>query len=152
MTCSLLLHIALILADSLPLHFLPLRKLPMALFTVIVFSYLREEKTGKGFYDSLRQLNLTGLSFNFSLFFWQISSPFPLTERSVAQVLRAKPLSTEKKVKKNFWAAGNNKNRPAGHRSTGHSSHSKDSVKRKNVIYCLHAIKSFRKGAFHDRL
>ena len=50
---------------------------------------------------------------------WRWYFPFPLTERSAAQVLRAKPLSAEKKVKKNFRAAGNDKNRPAGHRPTG---------------------------------
>ena len=35
------------------------------------------------------------------------------------QVLRAKPLSAEKKVKKIFQATGNDKNRPTGHRPTG---------------------------------
>ena len=35
------------------LGILPFRKLPLALLTVIVFPYLRDEKTGKGFYDSL---------------------------------------------------------------------------------------------------
>ena len=50
---------------------------------------------------------------------WWWYSPFPLTERSAAQVLRAKPLSAEKKSKKNFRAAGNDKNCPAGHRPAG---------------------------------
>jgi hypothetical protein len=48
---------------------LPFRKLPLALFSVIVFPYLRDEKTGKSFYNSLRQSDLTGFSFDFSSFF-----------------------------------------------------------------------------------
>ena len=50
---------------------------------------------------------------------WRWYFPFPLTERSAAQVLRAKPLSAEKKVKKNFRATGNDKNCPAGYRPAG---------------------------------
>ena len=51
------------------LRFLPLRKLPLALFAVIVFPYLRDEEPGKGFYDSLRQFDLTGFSSDFRSFF-----------------------------------------------------------------------------------
>ena len=51
------------------LGILPFRKLPLALFAVIVSPYLRDEKAGQGFYDSLRQFDLTGFSCDFSLFF-----------------------------------------------------------------------------------
>ena len=51
------------------LGILPFRKLPLALFAVIVFPYLRDEEAGKSFYNSLRQFDLTGFSFDFSLFF-----------------------------------------------------------------------------------
>ena len=56
---------------------LPLRKLPLALFAIIVFPYLRDEKTGKGFYNSLRQFDLPGFSSDFRLFFRQRHFPFP---------------------------------------------------------------------------
>ena len=56
---------------------LPLRKLPLALFPVVVFSYLRDEEAGKGFYNSLRQFDLTGFSSDFRLFFRQRHFPFP---------------------------------------------------------------------------
>ena len=59
------------------LCFLPLRKLPLALFAVIVFPYLRDKKTSKSCYDSLRQFDLTGFSSDFRLFFHQRQFPFP---------------------------------------------------------------------------
>ena len=59
------------------LCFLPLRKLPLALFAVIVFPYLRDKKTSKSCYDSLRQFDLTGFSSDFRLFFRQRHFPFP---------------------------------------------------------------------------
>ena len=59
------------------LGILPFRKLPLALFAVIVFPYLRDEKTGKSFYNSLRQFDLTGFSSDFRLFFRQRHFPFP---------------------------------------------------------------------------
>ena len=57
------------------LCFLPLRKLPLALFAVIVFPYLRDEKTGKSFYDSLRKFDFT--VYFIRLFFRQRHFPFP---------------------------------------------------------------------------
>ena len=55
------------LASAVSIHlfdfalcFLPLRKLPLALFAVIVFSYLRDEKAGKGFYNGLWKFNFMG--------------------------------------------------------------------------------------------
>ncbi len=59
------------------LGILPFRKLPLALFAVIVFPYLRDKKTSKSFYDSLRQFDLTGFSSDFRLFFRQRHFPFP---------------------------------------------------------------------------
>ena len=56
------------------LCFLPLRKLPLSLFAVIVFPYLRDEKTGKGFYDGLRKFNFTG--YFIRLLFRQRHFPF----------------------------------------------------------------------------
>ena len=56
------------------LCFLPLRKLPLALFAVIVFPYLRDKKTGKSFYDSLRKFDFT--IYFIRLFFRQRHSPF----------------------------------------------------------------------------
>ena len=75
MTCSLLLYIALTLADSLPVCCLPLRKLSLALFTIVIFPYLRDEEPGKGFYDGLWKFNFT-ISF-IGLIFCQRHFPFP---------------------------------------------------------------------------
>ena len=57
------------------LCFLPLRKLPLALFAVIVFPYLRDEEAGKGFYNGLWKFNFTGRFIR--LLFWQRHFPFP---------------------------------------------------------------------------
>ena len=54
---------------------LPLRKLSLALFAVIVFSYLRDEEPGKGFYDGLWKFNFT-ICF-IGLIFSQRHFPFP---------------------------------------------------------------------------
>lgn len=54
---------------------LPLRKLPLALFTVIVFSYLWDEKAGKGFYNGLWKFNFMGRFIG--LIFRQRHFPFP---------------------------------------------------------------------------
>ena len=54
---------------------LPLRKLPLALFTVIVFSYLWDEKAGKGFYNGLWKFNF--IRRFIGLLFLQRCSPFP---------------------------------------------------------------------------
>ena len=75
MTCSLLLYTALTLDDSLPVCCLPFCKLPLSLFTAIVFLYLWDKKPGKGFYNGLWKFNFT---FCFiGLLFRQRYSPFP---------------------------------------------------------------------------
>ena len=70
------------LASAVSIHlfdfalcFLPLRKLPLALFTIVVFPYLRDEEAGKGFYDGLWKFNFTICSIG--LIFWQGHFPFP---------------------------------------------------------------------------
>ena len=57
------------------LCFLPLRKLPLALFAVIVFSYLWNKKAGKGSYNGLWKFNFIGRFIR--LLFRQIHFPFP---------------------------------------------------------------------------
>ena len=57
------------------LCFLPLRKLPLALFAVIVFPYLRDEEPGKGFYNGLWKFNFMGRFIG--LIFRQRHFPFP---------------------------------------------------------------------------
>ena len=76
---------------------LPLRKLPLALFAVIVFPYLRDEEPGKGFYDSLRKFDFT--VYFIRLFFRQRQFPFPRR--------RARPTGGEEQGKgKLFLPAG----------------------------------------------
>ena len=60
---------------SFALCFLPLHKLPLALFTVIVFPYLWNKKAGKGFYNGLWKFNFTGRFIR--LIFRQRHFPFP---------------------------------------------------------------------------
>ena len=57
------------------LCFLPLRKLPLSLFAVIVFPYLRDEEPGKGFYNGLWKFNF--MVCFIGLRFRQRCSPFP---------------------------------------------------------------------------
>ena len=57
------------------LCFLPLRKLSLALFAVIVFSYLRNKKAGKGFYNGLWKFNFTACCIG--LLVRQRHFPFP---------------------------------------------------------------------------